>query len=149
MRLVPVWVSLVLLGCGSKEQEFQDISGRRVTLPDGTAIHAELKTDRQGQAVGMMFRDSLAADHGMLFVYGGRPIREPYWMHNVRIPLDIVWLDKTGKVVEVVSSAPPCLGEERSCPHYGGSQPASFVLELGGGQAKAHGVQVGTVVHIS
>lgn len=150
MRFVWIWMAaIVMCGCGSREQEFQDISGRRVTLPDGTVIHAELKIDRQGQALGMMFRDSLPADHGMLFVYSGRPLVESYWMHNVRIPLDILWLDKSGKVVELVTSAAPCPGEPKTCPQYGGHHPASFVLELGGGQAKSHGADVGKVVRIS
>ena len=149
MRYGAVWICLVLLvGCGSKENDFQDIASRTVTLPDGTAIHAEVKADRQGQATGMMYRDSLAKNRGMLFVYGA-PLREAYWMHNCKIALDIIWLEKDGKVVEVVPDAPPCNGPERSCPSYGGNHFANYVLELGAGQAKAHGVETGKVIRLS
>ena len=59
-------------------------------------------------------------------------------MHNCKIALDIIWLDKAGKVVEVVASAPPCQKEARDCPTYGGHELAFYVLELGAGVAKAH-----------
>ncbi len=149
MRTGAIWICLTLLsGCGARDHEFEDIASQTVTLPDGTAIHAEVKADRQSQATGMMYRDSLAKDRGMLFVYGS-PQREAYWMHNCKIPLDIIWIEKGGKVVEIAPDAPPCNGPERSCPSYGGNQFADYVLELGGGQAKAHGVEVGKVIRIS
>ena len=149
MRLGVVWISLALLtGCGAKEDEFRDIASRTVILPDGTPIHAEVKADRQSQATGMMYRDSLAADRGMLFVYRG-PVREAYWMHNCKIALDIIWLDQDGKVVEIAANAPPCNGPERSCPTYGGHELANYVLELGGGQAKAHQIETGKVVRLT
>lgn len=152
MRFRAVWIlaawALVLTGCGGdNEQQFRDISARTVTLPDGTVIHAEVKADRQGQAVGMMYRDSLPHDHGMLFVYRA-PLQEAYWMHNCKIALDIVWLDKNGTVLEVVPDAPPCEKPEKQCPPYGGHFAANYVLELGAGQAKAHGVAAGKVIRL-
>ena len=119
MPKTALWIllasAMVLAGCGDSEQQFRDINTRTVTLPDGTAIHAEVKADRQTQAIGMMYRDSLAPDHGMLFIYNA-PVKEAYWMHNCKIALDIIWLDQAGKVVEVVAGAPPCEKEARDCP---------------------------------
>jgi len=137
----------MLEACGDREDRFQDIGSRTVTLPDGTAIHAEVKADRQSQAVGMMYRDSLAPDRGMLFVYRA-PVRESYWMHNCKIALDIIWLEKDGKVMEIAASAPPCNAPAKDCPSYGGHELAYYVLELGAGQAKAHGVETGKVVRL-
>lgn len=146
-----LWISLaalaVLTACGDNEQQFRDINTRTVTLPDGVSIRAEVKADRQNQAIGMMYRDSLAKNHGMLFVYQG-PMKEAYWMHNCKIALDIIWLDQAGKVVEVVPDAPPCDKPARDCPPYGGHEVAHYVLELGAGQAKAHGVQIGKMLRL-
>ncbi len=146
-----LWISLaalaILTGCGDSEQQFRDIATRPVTLPDGTAIHAEVKADRQSQAIGMMYRDSLPKDRGMLFVYQG-PMKEAYWMHNCKIALDIIWLDQAGKVVEVVPDAPPCEKTAKDCPSYGGHEVAHYVLELGAGQAKAHGVATGKTLRL-
>ncbi len=146
-----LWIALAafvfLTACGDSEQQFQDINARKVTLPDGAVIHAEVKADRQSQAIGMMYRDSLAAGRGMLFVYRG-PMKEAYWMHNCKIPLDIIWMDKSLKVVEVVPNAPPCTGPAKDCPSYGGHEIAYYVLELGAGQAKAHGVETGKTLKL-
>lgn len=146
MPRIALWIALTafvsLTACGDSEQQFLDINARQVTLPDGAVIHAEVKADRQSQAIGMMYRDSLAADRGMLFVYRG-PMKEAYWMHNCKIALDIIWLDKALKVVEVVPGAPPCDRPAKECPSYGGHEIAYFVLELGSGQAKVHGVETG------
>ncbi len=146
-----LWIALTafafLTACGDSEQQFRDINTRTVTLPDGQVIHAEVKADRQSQAVGMMYRESLAADRGMLFVYRG-PIKEAYWMHNCKIALDIIWLDKDSKVVEVVPNAPPCDRPAKECPSYGGHETAYYVLELGAGQAKAHGVETGKTLKL-
>ena len=151
MPKTALWIllasAMVLAGCGDSEQQFRDINTRTVTLPDGTAIHAEVKADRQTQAIGMMYRDSLAPDHGMLFIYNA-PVKEAYWMHNCKIALDIIWLDKAGKVVEVAAGAPPCEKEARDCPSYGGHEQAFYVLELGAGQAKVHGVENGKLLRL-
>jgi len=151
MPKTALWIllayAMLLAGCGDSEQQFRDINTRTVTLPDGAAIHAEVKADRQTQAIGMMYRDSLAPDHGMLFIYNA-PVKEAYWMHNCKIALDIIWLDQAGKVVEVVAGAPPCEKEARNCPSYGGHEPAFYVLELGTGQARAHGVETGKLLRL-
>ncbi len=91
---------------------------------------------------GMMFRDSLAQGHGMLFIHE-KPGMYPYWMYQCKIALDMMWMDKDHKIVEVSADTPPCKGPASSCPNYGGHQTASYVLELGGGEAKRLGLKVG------
>jgi uncharacterized membrane protein (UPF0127 family) len=49
---------------------------------------------------GLMDRDSMAWDHGMLFVYTS-PAREGYWMRNTLIPLSIAWLDQSGTILDI------------------------------------------------
>lgn len=91
---------------------------------------------------GMMFRDSIAPDRGMLFVHGS-PGKYPYWMYQVRIPLDIIWMDLSHRIVEISADTPPCKTQAAACPHYGGNEEAVFVLELGGGMAARYGLRVG------
>ncbi len=142
MRFLVFWMAVCFLGCSQKGDPVPDIAAREVLLPDGTRILAEPKIDRNSQAVGMMYRDSLPKDRGMLFFYNA-PAKESYWMHNVRVPLDIIWLDASRKVVEIAANAEPCLKPPQQCPAYGGHEPAQYVLELNGGEAKRHGVAVG------
>ena len=145
MRLNVLWLFVFLAGCRETGDPIADIAARSVTLPDGTKILAEVKLDAAGQAVGMMYRDSLAKDRGMLF-YNSQPVRQPYWMHNCKIALDIIWLDPAKKVVEIAADSPPCQKPAQACPNYGGHELSQYVLELNGGQAKLHGVTIGRVL---
>jgi uncharacterized membrane protein (UPF0127 family) len=135
----------MLTACGEKGDPVADLAAKTVTLPDGANIVAELKLDATSQAVGMMYRDSLAKDRGMLF-YNTGPSRQAYWMHNCKIPLDIIWLDPAKKVVEIAAGAQPCQRPPKECPSYGGQEMSQFVLELNSGEAKRHGVTVGRVL---
>ena len=64
---------------------------------------------------GLMFREELCSDCGMLFVYD-EEVKSKFWMKNTLIPLDIIWLDSDLKVVHV-ANAVPCVTEE--CELYG------------------------------
>jgi uncharacterized protein len=134
--------ALMLAGCGPKPDAVEDYGTRMVTLPGGQQVRAEVLINPQDLARGMMFRDSLAPDRGMLFLH--REAGEyPYWMYQVRIPLDIVWMDPGRRVVEIAASAPPCRTEPGQCPTYGGHYRAQYVLELAGGMAAKYGIKAG------
>ena len=113
---------------------------------DGTRLAADVADTDEARARGLMFRDALAEDEGMLFVFE-TPQRYAFWMKNVRMPLDILWLDGRGRVVWLVESAPPC--EADPCPTYVPGAKASSVLETAGGFARRHRVAVGDTVSIS
>jgi uncharacterized membrane protein (UPF0127 family) len=139
-------LTVVLAGCGRKSSTLEDLNTRLVKLPDGSEIRAEVVTHPADMMRGMMFRDSLAPDRGMLFIHG-QPGPYKYWMYQVRIPLDIIWLDQSRRIVEISANTPPCASESAAqCPSYGGNRPALFVLELAGGLAARHGLKVGDVL---
>lgn len=124
----------------------EEFNLRRVTLPDGTVIRAEVNTKQLDMARGMMFRDSLPDGRGMLFVHGA-PDKYSYYMFQTLIPLDIIWMDARGKVVEISENTPPCTAKKAlECPVYGGQQTAMVVLELPGGYGRKHRVAVGEVI---
>lgn len=116
-----------------------------VRLPDGSVIRAEQLVRPEDLARGMMFRDELPENRGLLF-YHGLPGRYPYWMFQVKVPLDIVWLDTRKRVVQVVHNAPPCPGPQERCPSYGGDHEAQYVLELRAGEAARRGLRPGAEV---
>jgi uncharacterized protein len=135
---------LALAACSGSSDPVRDFSSRDIGLPDGKTVAAEVLINPVDMSRGMMFRDSLAPDRGMLFIHGS-PNRYQYWMYQVKVPLDIVWLDQNRRVVEISANTPPCPSKSASeCPSFGGHEPAQYVLELAGGQAAKHGIQVGS-----
>jgi uncharacterized membrane protein (UPF0127 family) len=93
--------------------------------------------------MGLMFRPSLASDRGMLFVFE-RPDFHGIWMKNCKFPIDIVWLDEARRVVDVAVAAPPCKAEP--CAVYQPMGRASYVVEMGAGQAAREKVTRGAVL---
>lgn len=112
-------------------------------LPDAFVVNLELAETQQEVANGLMYRPSLPENRGMLFIFDDD--RYPsFWMKNTLISLDLVFLDSTGTVVEVIAGVPPCAADP--CPTYSPKKPARAVLELIAGAASAHGVEPGAAL---
>ncbi len=133
---------LAAAGCGIRTATLEDFQTRLITLPDGFRLRAEVMTRPEDMMRGMMFRDRLAADRGMLFVHGS-PGQYRYWMYQVRIPLDILWLDRNRRIVEISADTPPCRTAASECSSYGGRETALMVLELPAGSVARHRLAVG------
>jgi uncharacterized membrane protein (UPF0127 family) len=95
------------------------------------------------QAQGLMFRESLPPQSGMLFPFTEKGVHK-FWMKNTMIPLDIIWIDSDGKVLFVSADTPPCRADP--CPNYGPESPAASVLEIAGGLAKTEKVEPGSAI---
>lgn len=98
----------------------------------GERFSVELATTPKDQALGLMFRDSMDDDHGMLFLFPSAITRN-FWMKNTRIPLDIFYFDEHLRLVSVAENTKPCRVER--CPSYSSAGPAMYVLELNAGKA--------------
>ena len=105
----------------------------------GETFTVELAETREKQNLGLMFRDELPDDHGMLFVFPVESMRS-FWMKNTRIPLDIMYFDAERRLINV-QTARPC--RTRNCPVYPSTAPAKYVLELNAGKAGELGLQAG------
>ena len=133
-RLAPC-LAIVLSGCAA--------SGSWVEL-GGHRYSVEVADDEVERARGLMFRDALAADSGMLFIHE-REEPQAYWMKNTRIPLDILYFDGARKLVSQQRDVPPCaLGN--ACPPYPSGAPARYVLELNAGEAARLGLANGAAL---
>jgi uncharacterized membrane protein (UPF0127 family) len=112
-------------------------------LPSGKVLQSEVMVKDEDRAMGLMFRPSLPADRGMLFVFE-QPGFHGIWMKNCRFPIDIVWLDERRQVVDVAAAVPPCTAEP--CPVYHPMRRASYVVELNAGLAGREQVKRGAVL---
>lgn len=143
--LLLIGLCTCLVSCTDKAASVEDFSTRPVTLPDGTALTAEVLTKPQDMARGMMFREKLPEGRALLFIHQ-KPDRYPYWMYQVQVPLDIIWMDRRGKIVEISEDTPPCKGPSSTCTNHGGTVEASIVLEVPGGYARKHGVRLNEII---
>lgn len=106
------------------------------------AFNVEVVDTDESRARGLMFRQELAPDAGMLFDFKqSRPVS--FWMSNTFIPLDMLFITAEGVVRNIHANARP--QDRTSIPSDG---PVMFVLEIPGGRAAALGIKAGdTVVH--
>lgn len=108
------------------------------------SFELEVARTQQQQAMGLMYRKSLAHNRGMLFTFEPpQPVR--FWMKNTLIPLDMIFL-RNGKVVAIAAAVPAC--KTKTCPTYGTQSPVDQVIELSGGLTKQIGLKVGEQVKI-
>lgn len=100
-------------------------------------IYAELAATEATRMRGLMFRPTLAPNHGMLFVFDGAA-RQCMWMRNTLLPLAVAYLDDTGVVVNIEEM------QAQTDTSHCASKPVRYALEMAGGWFKAHGVSVGS-----
>lgn len=106
---------------------------------NGRNFSLEVANTPQAQELGLGKRTSLAANHGMLFVFSGTPVVQCFWMKDMHFPLDIIWVDTNKRVVHVEPDVSPDTYPKNFCP----SKPAEYVIELNAGAAETAGIHDG------
>jgi len=143
MRIESKWIFMVALlfeaGCGSSTSP----GGLPVTpMQIGTKTYQlEIAADDTSREHGLMERDSMDADHGMIFVFPDCR-EQSFWMHHTRFPLDIVFADDRAKVVSTHSMK----AYDESSTFSNGA--AKYAIELNVGEAAACGVKPGDTLQI-
>ena len=101
-------------------------------------VQVEVADDVAEQAKGLMYREKLGENRGMLFVYPDE--RElSFWMKNTLIPLSIAYIDSEGRIVDILDMKPL---DDRP-PHYESSEPVQYALEVNLGFFEKKGVKEG------
>jgi uncharacterized membrane protein (UPF0127 family) len=103
-------------------------------------VKVEIASQPQERERGLMFRKELAENAGMLFVYQAEaPLS--FWMKNTYLPLDMIFINDSMRIVGVVENATPLTLEPRSV-----DTPARYVLEVNGFFMRRHGILQGSRV---
>lgn len=137
VRVVLAVVLLLLVGACRAGEPWVEVGGQR--------YYVEIADDDDERARGLMYRDELGADEGMLFVWR-EPAPRSFWMLNTRIPLDIVYIGPDLDIVGWSLDTPPC--RTRRCPGYPSGAPAQYVLEVNAGEMERLGVEIGDPVRV-
>lgn len=123
----------LLCGCASARDTIKLEVG-------GQTLYVELALTEAQQSMGLMYRKSLPADGGMLFVYE-QPEQVGYWMKNTFIPLSIAFIDSNKRIINMYDMAP-----NNSSRTYRSRGPCLYVLEVNQGYFASHGIKEGDVV---
>lgn len=117
----------------------------QVIFPNGTVIKAELALTPNQQTKGLMGRENLKENEGMLFVFPYQAI-QTFWMKNMKFSIDIIWINMSGMVIGIEKNVPPCKAEP--CEVYVSPGPVKYVLEVKAGKAKKEGLKIGDILQI-
>lgn len=105
------------------------------------SFQVELAQTQEEKTRGLMFRTQLPEGQGMLFIQE-EPERAVFWMKNTLIPLDLLFFDSTGTLLEIFPEVPPC--RQPDCPNYPSRSTAiRYILEINGGLAHRLGIRIG------
>lgn len=143
MKAFPFFVAFIILSIALIFYTFLDKDYKdenKVCFKENCFIVEIADTEKERQK-GLMYRTSLESDKGMLFIFNEEGIY-PFWMKNTLIPLDILWLDKEGKIEYIEEDAQPCKNNEE-CKNIVPNNPGKYVLELNSGTAEKIGMKEG------
>jgi hypothetical protein len=121
---------------------------RKITI-NNIPLTVEIADDNEKITKGLMFREGMEEDRGMLFIFE-KEHGYQFWMMNMKFNLDIIWLDANGKVVHIVENAEPCIDAAHSSQcTYNPDEPAKYVLEVNAGFVKKHGIDENSIMKFS
>jgi len=143
--LMTFTIFIAFLACDTGDDGFvPELQTRRITVENGSqtqGLTVELAVNIAERAKGLMYRQSLPEDRGMLFLFPGES-RGGFYMKNTYIPLDIAYIGADGRVQEIRQGKP--LDETVLRPE----KPYSMVLEVNQGWFERHGMGVGSLVRV-
>jgi uncharacterized membrane protein (UPF0127 family) len=125
--------SLFLYGCKR--------TWREVCIKD-VCVYVELSVSPLERQRGLMHRKALAYNKGMLFIFE-EEAEYNFWLKNVEFPLDIIWIDRNKRIVDIKKNIPPC---KESCESISPQASALYVLEVNSGFAEKNQISIGDKV---
>lgn len=125
---------LVLSSCAADEPT------KKVCIKD-ICVQAEIADSEAKKTRGLMYRESLAWESGMLFIFDEEALHS-FWMKNTLIPLDMIWIDSDKNIVDITQNALPCK-EQQECKSIIPTAEVKYVLEVNSGFSEKNKIEVG------
>ena len=142
-----ILLALVLLTTGACSRSETQRDAATLTLGGGSsAVHLEVEVadTAEERATGLMGRESLPEDRGMVFLFDGAT-ESAFWMKDTLIPLSIAFWNEEGAIVGILEME-PC--EAEPCPRYAPGVPYVGAVETNAGWFERNGVEVGERVEL-
>lgn len=158
-------ISLIFVGCNNKKKERKPTGtvelkqkqysfdnppkfrkdGELLFLESGSdkllfKIETEIVSTDEERARGLMFRNEMAEDNGMIFLFSQEDTQS-FYMRNTLIPLDIIYVNSKMEIVDIYKNTEPL--NETSLPS---KAPAMYVVEINGGLCEKYGIEEGDLI---
>ena len=140
IMMLTLTIIVATAACACKgDNEFTREGGLRFVRGEQTlaVIDIEIADDQQQRTRGLMYRDQMDEDRGMLFIFE-QPEPRRFWMKNTHIPLDILFADEEGVILRIARDTTPYSTRGVPC-----SQPALYVVEVNAGYTARHDIREG------
>jgi len=149
--IAAVAITILVLAPLTKQDQSQvpiyDYEVRKITIDD-IMLDVEIADDSEKIKQGLMFREMLPENQGMLFIFDEER-KYQFWMMNMKFNLDIIWLNADGKVVHIVEDAEPCIDAAHTSQcTFSPDEPARYVLEVNSGFVQRYGIDESSVMRI-
>lgn len=145
MRISAVIIVLALLGVASFYVAFltNDSGSGESEVISLSDMQIEIVATLEARTQGLSGRAEVPSGYGMLFVFD-MPDRYGFWMKDMLVPIDIVWIKDSGEVVGVDAGVQP----ETFPTVFYPAKPVRYVLEMKAGEAAHRGISVGSLIEI-
>lgn len=120
----------------------------KVTITSNNSKHnfnIEVANTLATRAKGLMFREELPKNNGMLFIYNSEGNRS-FWMKNTLIHLDMIFINSDLRIVGIQKNVQPCTS--LFCKSYPSTKPAQYILEINGGLSEELGINIGDKIKL-
>ncbi len=111
---------------------------------NNSCVEVEIATTREEMEMGLMNRENLSENSGILFVFDEECIHK-IWMKNMLISLDVIWFDDKGTIIHIDKNAVPC---DTHCQPFGPESCSKFALEVNGGYTDRYNINIGDNVRM-
>lgn len=128
---------MIITGCANNLEKTQVMINENI-------ITVEIANNTAERQKGLMFREELCQECGMLFIFE-KEQKLQFWMKNTLIPLDLIFISKEGEIQQI-QEADPCI--EEYCKLYISEKPAKYVLEVNKGYSTEKGIKINDSVII-
>lgn len=122
---------------------FTEFSRPLTLIEQQRTVYVAIAANDSERERGLMFRQDLGENQGMLFVYPDQAHRG-VWMKNTLIALDVIFLSGDERIVAMLKDLPPCIKDP--CRIYDSKLPARYILEVRAGFIDKHALKLGQLV---
>lgn len=152
LPIIGVAIFIALVGLLTKKAQNlrvtqkQEVSTKKEVSVGNTKVKVDIADSETARRNGLSGRPSLNEDEGMLFVFGQKDILPSFWMKDMKIAIDIIWIND-GKITKIDKNVPPPEGiEDKDLKLYNPDKPIDYVLEVNAGFSDKNGIKVGDSV---